>query len=95
MVSSGVQQASVLGRLLFLLYINDILELVKCNISMFADDTKIYTAMKSIADSQKLQADLNSLANWANDWLLTLNVKKCKCMSIGPQLTTTSYTIID
>ena len=62
---------------------------------MFADDTKIYTAIKNVADSQRLQADLNSLANWANNWLLRFNVKKCKCMSIGPQLITTSYTIAD
>ena len=95
MVSSGVPQGSVLGPLLFLLYVNDIPEQVKCNISMFADDTKIYTAIKNVADSQRLQADLNSLANWANKWLLRFNVKKCKCMSIGPQLITTSYTIAD
>ena len=49
---------------------------------MFADDTKIYTAVKSVADSQRLQTDLNSLARWADDWLLRLNVKKCKCMPI-------------
>ena len=62
---------------------------------MSADDTKIYTAVKDIANTQRLQADLNSLAKWANDWLLRFNVKKCKYMSIGPQLATTSYTITD
>ena len=94
-VSSGVPQGSVLGPLLFLVYVNDIPEQVECNISMFADDTKIYTAVKGIADTQRLQADLNSLAKWANDWLLRFNVKKCKYMSVGPQLATTSYTITD
>ena len=59
------------------------------------DDTKIYTAVKDIADSQRLQADLNSLAQWAKDWLLRFNVKKCKRMSIGPQSAVTSYTITD
>ena len=48
-----------MGPVLFLLY--DIPEQVECNISMFADDTKIYTAVKDIADSQWLQVDLNSL----------------------------------
>ena len=85
-----------MGPLLFLVYVNDIPEQVECSISMFADDTKIYTTVKDIADSQRLQADLNSLARWANDWLLRFNVKKCKYMSIGPVLTTTtSYTIMD
>ena len=93
--SAGVPQGSVLGPLLFLLYVNDIVEHVKCNISMFADDTKIYTAITNVADSQRLQADLNSLANLANEWLLRFNVKKCKYMSIGPQLIITSYTIAD
>ena len=61
-VSSGVPQGSVLGPLLLLVYANDIPEQVECNISMFADDTKIYSAVKDIADTQRLQADLNSLA---------------------------------
>ena len=82
-LSSGVPQGSVMGPLLFLVYINDIPEQVECNISMFADDTKIYTAVKSAADSQRLQTDLNSLARWADDWLLRFNVKKCKCTYIN------------
>ena len=45
-------------------YVNDIPEQVECNISMFADDTKLYNAIKDIADTQRLQADLNSLAKW-------------------------------
>jgi len=60
-VSSGVPQGSVMGPLLFLLYINDIPEQVECDIIFFADDTKIYTSVKSIADSRRLQTDLNSL----------------------------------
>ena len=64
-VSSGANQGLVMGLLLFLVYINDIPEQVECNISMFADDTKIYTVVKSIADSQRPQAELNSLARWA------------------------------
>ena len=69
-VSGGVPQGSVMGPLLLLIYVNDIPEQVECNISMFADDTKIYTAVKTIANSQRLQADLNSLARWADDWVL-------------------------
>ena len=50
-VSSGVPQGSVMGPLLFVLYVNDLPEQVECNISVFADDTKIYTTVKDIADS--------------------------------------------
>ena len=92
-MSSGVPQGSVLGPLLFFICVNDIPEQVEYNISMFADDTKIYTAVKDIADTQRLQADLKSLAKWAYDWLLKFNVKKCEYMSIGSQLATISYTI--
>ena len=54
-VSSGVPQGSVMGPVLFLLYVNDIIpEQVECDISMFADNTKIYTSVKSIADSRRL-----------------------------------------
>ena len=61
---------------------------------MFADDTKIYTTIKDIADSYKLQVDLNVLAKWTSDWLLRFNVNKCKHMSIGTKLVT-SYSIAD
>ena len=95
-VSSGVPQGLVMGPLglLFLVYINDIPEQVECNISIFANDTKIYTAVKSIADSQRLQTDLNSLARWADDCLLRFNANKCKCMSFG-STTTTLYNLTD
>ena len=67
-----------MGPVLFLLYVNDIPEQVECDIGIFADDTKIYTSVKSIVDSRKLQTDLNSLVKWAKDWLLIFNIKKCK-----------------
>ena len=80
------------GPLLFLLYVNDIPS--KWN-AILVCLLKIYIVIKNVADSHRLQADLNSLVDWANNWLLRFNAKKCKRMSIGPQLTTTSYTITD
>ena len=53
-VSSGVSQGSVIGPLLFLVYVNDIPEHVGCSISMFADDTKIYVTIYEIADYYRL-----------------------------------------
>ena len=61
-VIGGVPQGSVLGPLLFLLYGNDIPDLFKSNLKMFADDIKIYRAIYSISDSLLLQQDLDKLS---------------------------------
>ena len=66
-VSSGVPQGSVLGPILFLIYINDLDEDVKCKISKFADDTKIANRVISLSQQQELQNDLNTLGEWAVD----------------------------
>ena len=82
-VGSGVPQGSVLGPLLFVLYIND-LEIGLCSkVWKFADDTKIVRSIKSINDNCYLQKDLDRLQNWANENQMEFNVKKCKVMHIG------------
>jgi len=95
-VSSDVPQGSVIGPLLFLvyMYVNDIPGHVGCSISMSANDTKIYATILEVADSYRLQVDLNSLVKWACGWLLRFNVNKCKYMSIGSK-PITSYSITD
>ena len=59
-VISGVPQGSVLGPILFLIYVNDIPETVNCSIKMFADDTKLFRTVKTIDDCNILQNDLNT-----------------------------------
>ena len=75
-------QRSVLGPVLFLLYINDLPDTVASNAYMFADDTKIYHPMTSNKDNDILQNDLDCLQSWFAKFLLNLNLHRCKVMSI-------------
>lgn len=81
-------QGSVLGPLLFLLFVNDVPEWILCSIKMFADDTKIWTSIKSRSVASTLQRDLNKLIEWSQKWLLSFNPAKCKVMSIGHKIDT-------
>ena len=84
-LSYGVPQGSILGPLLFVIYINDLpTALTKCRISMYADDTVIYFSDKNPATLMKtLQDDLNNVVKWMEDGRLILNQKKTKCMLFG------------
>ena len=71
-VVSGIRipQGSVLGPLLFLIYINDLPDNVKSTIYiMYADDTKVYREIDSDTDVQTLQEDLRIMSEWSNKWL--------------------------
>ena len=81
-VISGVPQGTVLGPLLFLIYINDISSYVKSStIRLFADDCLLYKNITSINDSESLQSDLKSLKKWSDHWLLRFNTDKCNIIS--------------
>ena len=82
-VTSGVSQGSVLGPLLFIIYINDLETGISSDISKFADDTKIGRPVKNIHDARMLQEDLNRLHDWSEKWEMKFNVNKCSIMSIG------------
>ena len=82
-VDSGIPQGSVLGPILFVIYINDLPELVSSKVYLFADDTKIYKVITDEEDRLKLQDDLNKLSEWSNTWLLKFHADKCKHMTIG------------
>ena len=81
-VLSGVPQGSVLGPILFLIYINDIIDNLKCNAYLFADDMKLFTDVKNNSDALKLQNDFNLVVKWTDRWLLKLNISKCKVLNI-------------
>jgi len=81
-VLSGVPHCSVLGPLLFLLFVNDRPDWIMTNIRIFADDTKIWIRITGVEDSESLKRDLDSLGRWSEKWLLRLNPEKCKMMHI-------------
>jgi len=74
-VISGVPQGTVLGPLLFLLYINDITGNIQSNIRLFADDCIVYHTIRSQDDYCKLQNDISSLLRWAETWQMRFNSK--------------------
>ena len=82
-VISGVPQGSVIGPSLFIIYINDIPNAVKCLIQLFADDTKIFNPVSNSEEHQSLQKDLDELKLWSNKWQLNFNASKCKVMHFG------------
>ena len=81
-VLSGVPQGTVLGPLLFLLYINDITTDINSDIRLFADDCILYRSIKSYQDLLILQQDINTLYHWSLTWQMQFNIAKCHSMSI-------------
>jgi hypothetical protein len=94
-VPSGVSQGSVLGPLLFLVYINDLPENIQSKVRLFADDTAIYLTLTSKNQSKVLQNDLCTLEKWSYDWDMEFNPSKCQVIHVtrsktGIQLDSTS-----
>ena len=101
-VTSGVPQGSVLGPILFLIFINDLPLEVISPVSLFADDTKIFTRIASDLNQKKLQGeygsdvlqkDLDNIDEWANKWKMEFNVSKCKIMHLGNSNPGHTYTM--
>ena len=82
-VTSGVPQGSVLGPLLFLVYINDITENIACKMSIFADDMKVWNRIRCAEDCSTLQKDMSTLYRWSQVNELPFNPEKCKLLQLG------------
>ena len=81
-VLSGVSQGTVLGPLLFSLYINDITEDIDSELRLFADDCVCYREIKDTEDTVKLQEDIDRLGCWARSWGMRFQPVKCNIMQI-------------
>jgi len=94
-VTSGIPQGSVLGPILFLMYINDLPDEVECELKIFADDTKAYMQVGTIEDVAKMQEDIHSMCEWSEKWQLHFNAEKCSHMTYGKAKIASSYTMKD
>ena len=82
-VHSGVPQGSILGPLLFLLFINDLPTVAtNCFTALFADDSKCFKEISSENDCLLLQADIDNMYRWSESWQMKFNPSKCKVLSV-------------
>ena len=92
-VQSGVPQGSILGPLLFILYVNDIYSIIHhSKYGMFADDLSIYKDVSTTADCALLQQDLDSIVQWSKRWQLQLNCGKCEALNVSNKRSPLLYT---
>ena len=97
-VMSGVPQGSVLGPVLFLIYVNDIdnaLSTVLSVIFKFADDAKLLHVVENVTHQENFQQDLDHLQLWAVEWQMLFNLDKCKVMHFGKKNLNFDYKIGD
>jgi len=82
-VISGVPQGTILGPLLFILYLNDLAQFISCKFKLFADDVTLYHQIVTNADCLYLQENLCAFLKWCHRWLMHLQLPKCEALCIS------------
>jgi hypothetical protein len=91
-ISAGVPQGSILGPLLFLVYVDDIVKDIDSNIYLFADDTSLVEHITDpVLTFQKINADLSKLSQWSKSWLITFNPSKTAYVIFSKKLIKPQY----
>ena len=78
---SGVPQGSILGPLLFLLFINDLILSLNCSVLAYADDLKMFNVITNVNDCEVLQRNLDIINHWCDTNCISLNINKCNVVS--------------
>ena len=82
-MKSGIPQGTVLGPILFVIFVNDLTDDLTSMTKLFSDDTKVYREVNNREDASSLQKDAETLTTWSRVWQLPFNATKCKCMHFG------------
>ena len=82
-VTSGVPQGSVLGPVMFGIYVNDMVDGIDSYMNLFADDAKMMRRVESVNDCRNLQEDLDKISDWSKTWKMEFNLRKCKVLEFG------------
>ena len=90
-VTSGIPQGSVLGPTLFIIYVNDLPDVVHNFVKLFADDAKLYAVANTVDDAKTVQDDLSRIDNWSDIWQIRFNYKKCNHMHLGKEQEFSTY----
>ena len=87
-ITAGVPQGSILGPLLFLIYINDLVEDLKCDPHLFADDTLLFDVFSNpLASAARINSDLKIIIDWGTIWKVIFNPAKTFFMVVSNKLT--------
>ena len=94
-VTIGVLQRSVIGLLIFVIFINDLPEVIEGYCKLYADDSKIIIVIEDELSAESSQSDIDSVTNWTRELLMKLNSSKCKVMHFGNKNVGLDYFIED